>query len=54
MVHNNMVYSLDVDQDGYDIFEDCDDQNSEINPVLLKFPIIILMKIVMEKIWLFS
>ena len=29
---NVMVYSFDVDQDGFDIFEDCDDMNELINP----------------------
>ena len=29
---NVMVYSFDVDLDGYDIFEDCDDMNEIINP----------------------
>jgi len=29
---NTMVYSFDVDEDGYDIFVDCDDQNTMVNP----------------------
>ncbi len=29
---NTMVYSFDVDQDGFDIFEDCDDTLASVNP----------------------
>jgi len=29
---NVMVYSFDVDEDGYDIFTDCDDTNPDVNP----------------------
>ena len=29
---NVMISSFDVDEDGYDIFSDCDDTNSEVNP----------------------
>ena len=33
-----MVYSFDVDEDGYDIFEDCDDQNPLANPGAIEIP----------------
>jgi len=29
---NVMIYSFDVDEDGYDIFTDCDDTNPDVNP----------------------
>jgi len=35
---NVIVYSFDVDGDGYDIFEDCDDLDFEINPLADEIP----------------
>ena len=35
---NTMVYSFDVDEDGYDIFVDCDDQNATVNPDAIEIP----------------
>jgi len=35
---NTMVYSFDVDEDGFDIFEDCDDLNETVNPDATEIP----------------
>ncbi len=35
---NTMVYSFDVDEDGVDIFEDCDDQNALAYPGATEIP----------------
>ena len=29
---NNMIHSFDADEDGFDLYEDCDDTNAAINP----------------------
>ncbi len=35
---NKMVYSFDVDEDGFDIFEDCDDENELAFPGAIEIP----------------
>ncbi len=35
---NTMVYSFDVDEDGFDIFADCDDLNETIYPEAIEIP----------------
>ena len=35
---NTMVYSFDVDEDGFDIFEDCDDLDETVYPEAIEIP----------------
>ena len=43
---------LDMDEDGFQGYEDCDDNNPEINPLRpLKSPTMLLMRIAMVKLW---